>query len=95
MKKATATINELFTWYMGKDWSQDWQTTNTMTVDGCHAQVVDYYGEKTLKDLRENTKETVEVSGKLDNQGTWDLEFDLKGKHYKMSASAFFGEEGY
>ena len=95
MKKATTTINELFTWYMGKDWSQDWQTTNTMTVDNLHAQYQDYYGKKVLKYLAENSEEIIEVSGKLDSQGTWDLEFNLKGKHYTFASTAFFGEKGY
>jgi len=37
MKKAfVCTVEELFNWYEGENWS--WQVTNTMMVDDYHAQ---------------------------------------------------------
>ena len=94
MKKATTTINALFTWYMGAEWKEDWQTTNTMRVDGVHAQSEkDENGEETLEHLSKNTEVSIEVSGQQDSHGTWDLDFILEGKAYSMQAYCFYGDE--
>ena len=95
--KATTTVNELFDWYMGPNWMEDWQVTNTMLVDGVHAQANDdEYGSNTLNRLVELREEKVTVSGiKNKFDGIWVLSFELGGKQYTMTATAFFGKEGY
>jgi hypothetical protein len=94
--KATTTVNELFEWYMGGDWKNDWQTTNTMRVDGIHAQNKMSQGEKALADLVKNANKTINVKGKKDKfDGTWELSFSLQGKEYEIQASAFYGQDGY
>ena len=37
-RKTKTTVGELFNWYAGEDWKEDWQTTNTMSIVGNHAQ---------------------------------------------------------
>jgi hypothetical protein len=94
MRIATTTIDALFTWYMGGDWKEDWQTTNTMTVDGVHAQSEeDEDGEETLEHLAKNAEASIEVSGEQDSHGTWDLDFVLEGKAYSIQACGFYGDE--
>jgi hypothetical protein len=94
VKKATTTVNELFEWYIGTtDWKDDWQITNTMLVDGVHAQKGDYYGKKAVAHLSKNENSVVEVSGEVDSfDRIWELTFTLDGKEYEMSATSFFGE---
>lgn len=95
VKKATATVNELFEWYIGTtDWKDDWQITNTMLVDGVHAQNGDYYGKKAVSHLSKNSNSVVEVSGESFD-GAWELTFTLDGKEYEIQATSFFGGEGY
>jgi hypothetical protein len=96
-RKATTTVDEFFTWYSGtSEWREDWQITNTMIVGGAHAQDDDYYGEFAIERLVKYKDETIEVTGNDDNvNGTWEHVFTLKGKRYRVQASAFFGEEGY
>jgi hypothetical protein len=98
MKKATTTIDELFDWYMGSNWMENWQVTNTMLVDGVHAQDIgdDNYGTSTLEKLVELMETEVEVTGEKNQfDDIWDISFILEGKSYIMTATAFFGEEGY
>ncbi len=97
VKTEITTVDEFFTWYSGEpEWKDDWQITNTMSIDAAHAQDDDYYGEKAIQRLEKYKSETITVTGNDDNvNGTWDISFELKGKTYRIQASAFFGEEGY
>ena len=96
-RKATTAVDEFFAWYSGTlEWKEDWQITNSMLVGNRHAQDDDYYGEKAIAQLVKYKDETINVSGNDDTfDGTWELKFSLKGKRYRVQATAFFGEEGY
>ena len=96
-RKATATVDEFFTWYSGTtEWKEDWQITNSMLVGESHAQDGDYYGEKAIDRLDKYRGERINVSGNDDTfDGSWELKFSLKGKRYRVQSTAFFGEEGY
>lgn len=96
-KTATTTIDGLFDWYMGSNWMEDWQVTNTMLVDGVHAQSIgDEYGTSTLEKLVELMEKEVEITGRKNHfDDIWEISFMLEGKSYSITATAFFGEEGY
>lgn len=90
-RTAIATVNDLFTWYAGEDWHEDWQTTNTMTVDGVHAQDESEDGEDALKYLYENRDVMVNIEG-IDEPWAWDLVFELNGRIFSMQSTDFYGE---
>lgn len=93
MKKAKAKISELFNWYGGEDWSEDWQTTNSMSIDGVHAQDESEDGLEALKFLSQHENEEVEIIG-TEESYAWDLEFTLMGKNFIIQATDFYGEGG-
>lgn len=75
----TTTVNELFTWYNGEDWAEDWQTTNTMLIDDEHAQDNDDDGMAALKFLADNRNEEIEVE--IEDEGnSYDLSFFVAGR---------------
>jgi hypothetical protein len=79
-KPIVTTVDELFTWYMGdKRWDEDWQTTNTMTIDDKHAQDDGNSGKASLAFLRNHKDAQIKVKS-IDN-GTfdYDIEFKLNG----------------
>jgi hypothetical protein len=89
--KVKTTVNDLFTWYMGDDWKNEWQITNTMTVDGEHAQDLSKDGVETLKFLADNAEEAIEVHNELPPPGNaYDVIFMLKGKEFLMQAAEAF-----
>ena len=92
MKKKKATVNELLTWYSGPDWKTDWQTTNTMIIDGVHAQDESEDGLEALAFLRRHENDEVEVIG-IEDPSSWDLEFTLEGRLFSVQSAAFYGEE--
>jgi hypothetical protein len=95
-KKITkTTVNELFQWYIGGDWKDDWQITNTMLVDGEHAQTgEDPNGELTLERLVFLKDKEVEVTNEVDSfDRIWEISFTLEGKNYDMQATTFFPDE--
>jgi len=90
-RKAKTTIGELFNWYAGEDWKEDWQTTNTMSIDGNHAQDESEDGLEALEFLAQHENEEVEISG-IEESHAWDLEFTLMGKIFTIQATDFYGE---
>jgi hypothetical protein len=90
-KKAKATIGELFNWYAGEDWKEDWQTTNTMSIDGNHAQDESEDGLEALEFLAQHENEEVEISG-IEESHAWDLDFTLMGKLFTIQSTDFYGE---
>jgi hypothetical protein len=95
-KKITkTTVNELFQWYIGGDWKEDWQITNTMLVDGEHAQTKEEpNGELTLERLVSLSDKEVEVTNEVDPfDRIWEISFTLEGKEYDMQATTFFPDE--
>ena len=91
-QKATATVGEFFTWYAGPEWMEDWQTTNTMTVDGVHAQDGDDDGEAVLEFLAAHKDSPIEIEGEFVTCA-FDLEFKVDGKQIMVQASGFYGDE--
>jgi hypothetical protein len=86
---STATVNEFFTWYAGPDWKEDCQITNTMTIDGVHAQDGD--DEEVVKRLVELENEAIEITSTPD-PSAWDISFTLDGKEYELQAASFYGD---
>ena len=77
---------------------ENWQVTNTMLVDGVHAQSIgaDDYGTSTLEKLVELMETEVAITGRKNHfDDIWEISFMLEGKSYSITATAFFGEEGY
>jgi len=69
-----------------------------MLVDGVHAQSIgaDDYGTSTLEKLVELMETEVELTGRKNHfDDIWEISFMLEGKSYSITATAFFGEEGY
>lgn len=89
---ATATVGEFFTWYAGPEWKEDWQTTNTMTVDNVHAQDDGENGMTILKFLAEHENSIIEIEGEFVICAI-DIEFQVDGKEIMVQASGFYGEE--
>ena len=87
---STATVNEFFTWYAGPDWKEDWQITNTMTIDRVHAQDGDNE-EEVVKRLAELENEVIEITSTPD-PSAWDISFVLDGKEYELQAASFYGD---
>jgi hypothetical protein len=94
MKKAKAKVSELFTWYAGPTWREDWQTTNTMLIDGVHAQDESKDGLDALAFLVEHENEEVEIIGE-EVEWTWDLEFTIKDRHFTVQSIDFYGETSF
>jgi hypothetical protein len=98
MNTAITTIDGLFDWYIGSNWMENWEVTNTMLVDGVHAQSIgdDRYGTSTLKKLVRLMEKEVVVTGKKNHfDDIWTISFMLEGEVYSITTTAFFGEEGY
>ena len=91
-RKTKTTVGELFNWYGGEDWKEDWQTTNTMSIDGVHAQEESEDGLEALEFLAQHEDKEIEITG-IDESYAWDLEFELMGKQFSIQASAFYGED--
>lgn len=86
----TTTVRQLFAWYAGADWKQDWQITNTMTVDGAHTQ--DRFrpnGEEAVDFLVRNENEEIEVTSE-DGGNAYDISFSVKGIMFEMQACEAF-----
>ena len=90
-RKTKTTVGELFNWYAGPDWKEDWQTANTMTIDGVHAQDESEGGLEALEFLSQHENEEVEISG-IEESYAWELEFTLMGKQFLIQACNFYGE---
>ena len=90
-RKTKTTVGELFNWYAGPDWKEDWQTTNTMSIDGVHAQDESEDGLEALEFLAKHENEEVEISG-IEESYAWDLDFELMGKQFSIQACNFYGE---
>jgi hypothetical protein len=90
-RKTKTTVGELFNWYAGQDWKEDWQTTNTMSIDGVHAQDESENGLEALEFLSQHQNEEVEISG-IEESYAWDLDFELMGKQFSIQACNFYGE---
>lgn len=89
MTKST-TIGQLFAWYAGADWKNDNQITNTMLIDGDHAQ--DTFGpdgEEAVDLLVRNENEEIEVTSN-DGGNAYDISFTLNGLLFEMQASEAF-----
>ena len=86
----TCTINELFTWYMGPEWYEDWQTTNVMSllIDNklIHCQDDDEDGMSHLRFLKDHENETIEIESSEINEGDFDLIFSIKDRTYTVQS---------
>lgn len=86
------TVDEFFTWFVGdEDCADDWQTTNTMFVDGEHAQDDDEDGMTYLKwlELRKDEEITIDIE---DAEDEVLHSFTLENKNFEIYAiSAFPG----
>ena len=90
-QNATTTVGEFFTWYKGQEWKEDWQTTNTMTVDKVHAQHSGDDGLAVLEFLVSHENDTIVISGEFVTCA-FDITFTLGGKKFMVQAGGFFGE---
>lgn len=79
IKPITTTVDELFNWYAGEGWEDDWQTTNAMSIDDEHAQDNDDDGMAALKFLADNRNEQIEVEIE-DFGNAYDLSFFVAGR---------------
>jgi len=87
-KDIETTVGELFTWYAGEDWEKDWQTANTMTVDGKHAQDIDDSdGLDSLKLLKEHEDDVITVEC-VDEDNAWDLNFEVADIEFSIQSAA-------
>ena len=91
-QKATATVGEFFTWYVGPEWKEDSLTTNSMMVDNVHAQDDGENGMTILKFLAEHENYIIEIEGEFVICAI-DIEFKVDGKEIEVQASGFYGEE--
>jgi len=79
------TVDELFTWYSGDDWANDWQTTNTMAVNREHAQDDGEDGMTHLKVLENHAQDEINVQY-TDEVGAYDVWFTLDGDEYSIQS---------
>lgn len=88
------TVDKLLTWYMNDEyWRDDWNTTNVMLVDGTHAQEDGEDGDITLAWLDDHKNDRINVISTEDDQGTYDLEFEVDGKSVSIQSTTYaFGE---
>ena len=91
-QKATATVEEFFSWYAGPSWKEDWQTTNTMTVNGIHAQKSGDQGVSVLEFLTEHQNDTINMEGEF-VFCAYDIQFELAGKKIMVQAAGFYGDD--
>ena len=84
------TINELFTWYMGPEWYEDWQTTNVMShlIDNklIHCQDDGEDGMSHLRFLKENENEIIKVETNYCEDSYYDLGFIIKDIFYSVQS---------
>ena len=86
VKPITTTVDELFNWYAGEDWANNWQTTNTMTIDDEHAQDNDDDGMAALKFLADNRNEEIEVE--IEDEGnSYELSFFVAGRPISIQSA--------
>lgn len=86
------TVDELFNWYAGEDWAEDWQTTNTMTVNGKHAQDDDKDGMTWLNFLEEHKYDEIEVES-IEAGYDYDLNFTVADRDFSIQSSLPVFEE--
>lgn len=85
------TVDKLMTWYGGgnTNWFEDVENTNTMSVDGEHAQESDAEGMDHLKYLFDHKDDKILVTVVNDQSTVFQcyiLSFDVDGKEYEMDA---------
>lgn len=79
------TVDKLFSWYSGNNWVDDWETTNTMTVNNKHAQDDGINGKSHLKTLSRHKDEVIEVYYE-EEFGSYDIWFSLVGNKYMIQS---------
>jgi hypothetical protein len=72
------TVDEFFTWYTGEDWRTTYETTNTLSINGLHAQDASPNGKAAMAFLIKHEDEAIEISA-LEEPHAWLLEFGLLG----------------
>jgi len=90
----TCTVDEFFSWYAADyNWYDDWQVTNTMSVNGKHAQDDGQDGQTWLDFLKEHQDEQIEVvSEELSGSGDWELSFDLLDRRFSLQSITSFAK---
>ena len=73
------TVDEFFTWYTGEDWRNTYETTNTLTINGLHAQDASPNGKAAMVFLAKYEDDTIEITSFKEPHGIWFLEFELNG----------------
>lgn len=79
------TVDKLFSWYSGNNWADDWETTDTMTVNNKHAQDDGINGKSHLKTLSRHKDEVIEVYYE-EEFGDYDIWFSLVGNKYMIQS---------
>ena len=84
--KTNTTVNEFFTWYAGSEWETSGQITNTMTIDGVHAQDSDWTGSEAKRFMIENRDQGIEI----EETDSGDISFTVNGKLVSVQACDSF-----
>ena len=86
-KNAKCTVAQFFNWYTGgQSWERGSQITDSMSINGEHAQDQSRGGEEAYQFLVENENEIIEIEN-IETSSVWDIEFELKGKRFRIQAS--------
>jgi len=79
------TVDYLMSWYGGDDWTEDWQVTNTMTVNGEHAQDDGQDGMTWLNFLEEHKDDEIEVEV-VETANTYDINFTVADRDFSIQS---------
>ncbi|HUT81250.1 MAG TPA: hypothetical protein VMZ29_08605 [Candidatus Bathyarchaeia archaeon] len=86
-KPVQSTVDEFLTWYTATPgWYDDWQTTNTMEVNGVHAQYDGSDGMTHLSKLSAAKDSPITIEQSRFRPGDWDLSFELDGDEYSLQS---------
>ena len=80
------TVDYLLSWYAGDDWAEDWQTTNTMSVNGNHAQDDGEDGMSWLTFLEEHKDDEIEVEV-IDAENAYDINFTVADRDFFIQSA--------
>lgn len=97
-KPVKTTVDEFMTWYAGTpEWTEDWQVTNVMEVNGVHAQEDGEDGMIHLANLADFRKNPITVYQSRFRPGDWDLSFEIGNNEYSLQSGvqAFADEDDF
>jgi len=85
------SVDDFFSWYEGPGWNKEWQITNSMVVDGEHAQDhargVTYW----LDFLAQNSATPINITSTITAFDTWDNVFEIDGHRFSVDSLEPFG----